>query len=57
MIYIPTKTSIWIIIEFYRLKQVQNKKIHATSNMDGLVCLVLWRINLCRLFNAKSIFM
>ena len=24
---------------------------------DGLVCLVLWHINLCRLFNAKSIFM
>ena len=23
----------------------------------GLVCLVLWHINLCRLFNAKSIFM
>ena len=23
----------------------------------GLVCLVLWLINLCRLFNAKSIFM
>ena len=24
---------------------------------SGLVCLVLWHINLCRLFNAKSIFM
>ena len=23
----------------------------------GLVCLVLWHINICRLFNAKSIFM
>ena len=23
----------------------------------GLVCWVLWHINLCRLFNAKSIFM
>ena len=23
----------------------------------GLVCLVLWHINFCRLFNAKSIFM
>ena len=22
-----------------------------------LVCLVLWHINLCRLFNAKSVFM
>ena len=26
------------------------------SIMFGLVCLVLWHINLCRLFNAKSIF-
>ena len=23
----------------------------------GLVCWVLWHINICRLFNAKSIFM
>ena len=27
------------------------------SRWFGLVCLVLWHINLCRLFNAKSIFM
>ena len=25
--------------------------------MFGLVCWVLWHINLCMLFNAKSIFM
>ena len=25
--------------------------------LDGLVWWVLWHINLCRLFNAKSIFM
>ena len=27
------------------------------SKTYGLVCWVLWHINLCRLFNAKSIFM
>ena len=25
--------------------------------LDGLVCWVLWHINICRLLNAKSIFM
>ena len=28
-----------------------------TENWFGLVCWVLWHINLCRLFNAKSILM
>ena len=37
------------------------KKAYETKNQKidwfGLVYYVLWHINLCRLFNAKSIFM
>ena len=29
----------------------------AGGHIDRLVCWVLWHINICRLFNAKSIFM
>ena len=32
-------------------------KMNRSTERFGLVCLVLWHINLCRLFNAKSIFM
>ena len=44
--FIDTKSCI-----FYTFKNI------CSFNLVGLVCWVLWHINLCRLFNAKSIFM
>ena len=43
----------FVILEVHRSK----RKGKVTDLLIGLVCWVLWHINLCRLFNAKSIFM
>ena len=40
-----------------QIQGLVNICIHKLNKRFGLVCLVLWHINLCRLFNAKSIFM
>ena len=44
---------------FQRKSQPQYHPVNALvhASLVGLVCLFLWHINLCRLFNAKSIFM
>ena len=43
---------------FQKLLERYNKCIAAGGDyFEGLVCWVLWHINLCRLFNAKYIFM
>ena len=46
-----------LAIELNRCLQEVNLPEWMTKGKFGLVCLVLWHINLCRLFNAKSIFM
>ena len=38
-------------------KEPMKKKSKEGLVWFGLVCWVLWHINLCRLFNPKSIFM
>ena len=38
-------------------KNVSDSEVTFCLVWFGLVCLVLWHIKLCRLFNAKSIFM
>ena len=55
----PTVLSIFRFVThcspFYRPPPAQ--ELRGDSDWFGLVCWVLWHINLCRLFNAKSIFM
>ena len=43
--------------ENYKYLEILEVDIIKQTKMIGLVCWVLWHINLCRLFNAKSIFM
>ena len=58
MIYIFFLHPIYIYIYIYSVcTHICSGIILFFVNVDGLVCLVLWHINLCRLFNAKSIFM
>ena len=49
---------LFIYILFFFLQMVTSNINNFLRNLFGwLVGLVLWHINLCRLFNAKSVFM
>ena len=49
------KSFLYLYIKYMISKHILLKTF--LNKPDGLVCLVLWHINLCMLFNAKSILM
>ena len=53
------KMNVWYLFNFFSRVLVfgQEATNYTKQDLFGLVCWVLWHINLCRLFNAKSIFM
>ena len=54
---IQTHTHTYIYIYIYIYVEIERKKRESSNIwLVGLVVWVLWHINLCRLFNAKSIF-